>query len=641
MRLRTLYGLLCIGWMVATTGVAQTSTPDIRPPADALSPTSESSAAQWGSDSYSSPLPHTGTPPKYALKDETSADEKGGVGKATPTASASGSSSGSTTSGPSKTSTKKPVFPTATSFPPQFPNSNYAQLLNYSLLFFEAQKAGKLPPGYRIPWRQDSVLDDGRDEGVDLSGGFFDAGNHLKFTLPLAYTLSFMAWGALDSWEGYALAGQMEWLRDVLKWGADWLVKAHPKPNVLFVQVGDGHVDNGFFGKDVDIPKPRPAFKVDEKNHGTDVAAGTAAAFASVAMVFRDLFNETEYADLLLKHAEEVYNFAEMEPYTFYSDSVPQARDFYRSWSYKDELVWGALWLWHATKNESYQYKASNYFDVLEVGGSNFPVDWSDLSGACYVFGAQADPNNTKYRREAERYLEAKVALQDGKCRLTRGGLLWCGVSSDHNSVMPALNTAWLLANYAERVDKSKQERYYAFARSQWDYVLGDNPMNMPYVCGVHKNSPMRPHHAGSHGGLGIQHINDPAPNKNILYGAVVGGPGENDFFEDSRTNYKESEVAIDYQAAFQNLVAFSLRNGTADPFYVHVTADRPSSPDDLFGGKLPAWAIALIVIACVLVAGMAAGGFVWWRVVRRRRMAKSYEMEVNGTYTDLKSVQE
>lgn len=31
-------------------------------------------------------------------------------------------------------------------------NSNYVKLLNYSMLFYEAQRSGKLPDNNRIPW---------------------------------------------------------------------------------------------------------------------------------------------------------------------------------------------------------------------------------------------------------------------------------------------------------------------------------------------------------------------------------------------------------------------------------------------------------------------------------------------------------
>lgn len=45
-------------------------------------------------------------------------------------------------------------------------------------------------------------------------------------------------------------------------------------------------------------------------------------------------------------------------------------------------------------------------------------------------------------------------------------------------------------------------------------------------------------------------------PNPHILYGAMVGGPGQNDDYTDKRTDYIHNEVACDYNAGFQSAVA-------------------------------------------------------------------------------------
>lgn len=40
------------------------------------------------------------------------------------------------------------------------------------------------------------------------------------------------------------------------------------------------------------------------------------------------------------------------------------------------------------------------------------------------------------------------------------------------------------------------------------------------------------------------------------MYGALVGGPGINDDYEDDRGDYVKNEVAIDYNAGFQSALA-------------------------------------------------------------------------------------
>jgi hypothetical protein len=43
---------------------------------------------------------------------------------------------------------------------------NYRAALTNSLLYFEGQRSGRLPPDQRVQWRGDSALADGRDHGV-------------------------------------------------------------------------------------------------------------------------------------------------------------------------------------------------------------------------------------------------------------------------------------------------------------------------------------------------------------------------------------------------------------------------------------------------------------------------------------------
>ena len=57
---------------------------------------------------------------------------------------------------------------------------DYENALTKSILFYEAQMSGRLEPWHRVPWRSHSGLTDGCDVGLDLTGGFYDAGDHVK-----------------------------------------------------------------------------------------------------------------------------------------------------------------------------------------------------------------------------------------------------------------------------------------------------------------------------------------------------------------------------------------------------------------------------------------------------------------------------
>ena len=45
-----------------------------------------------------------------------------------------------------------------------------------------------------MTWRKDSCLNDGIKFDSDLSGGFFDAGDYMKFTFPLSFTMNVLSW---------------------------------------------------------------------------------------------------------------------------------------------------------------------------------------------------------------------------------------------------------------------------------------------------------------------------------------------------------------------------------------------------------------------------------------------------------------
>ena len=53
----------------------------------------------------------------------------------------------------------------------------------------------------------------------------------------------------------------------------------------------------------------RPSYKIDRKNPGTELAAETAAAMAACSVIFRQ--NNPRYADVLVRHAKDLYEFAD------------------------------------------------------------------------------------------------------------------------------------------------------------------------------------------------------------------------------------------------------------------------------------------------------------------------------------------
>ncbi|KAL0297527.1 UNVERIFIED_CONTAM: Endoglucanase 6 [Sesamum radiatum] len=162
---------------------------------------------------------------------------------------------------------------------------DYGEALSKSILFFEAQRSGYLPTTQRVQWRGDSGLADGKINGVDLVGGYYDAGDNVKFGLPMAFTITMMCWSIIEYGGQMDGSGELGNAVDAVKWGTDYLIKAHPQPYVLYGEVGDGNTDHYCWQRPEDMTTSRAAYKIDPSHPGSDLAGETAAAMGSI--VFR------------------------------------------------------------------------------------------------------------------------------------------------------------------------------------------------------------------------------------------------------------------------------------------------------------------------------------------------------------------
>ncbi|MFC5291115.1 glycoside hydrolase family 9 protein [Actinokineospora guangxiensis] len=432
------------------------------------------------------------------------------------------------------------------------PAFNYAEALQKSLWFYDAQRSGDLGAANRVSWRGDSALGD-RAGSVDLTGGFYDAGDHVKFGLPFAASMTMLAWGAVEEPEAYARSGQLAHLKANLKWGTDWIIKAHPEPNTVYGQVGNGDDDHKWWGPAEVMPMARPAYKVDASCPGSDLAGEYAAATAAASLVFRD--SDPAYAATLRTHAVQLFTFADTHRGN-YSDCITDARNFYRSWSgYQDELVWGAIWLHKATGDARYLAKAEAEYDKLGTEQQSterkykWTIAWDDKSYGAYVLLAELT-GNQKYFTDANRWLDFWTTGHNGqRVRYSPGGQ---AVLDTWGSLRYAANTAFVAMVHAENVtDATRRARYHDFGVRQIDYILGDNPRSSSYVVGFGANPPRNPHHRTAHGAW-LDTMQSPAVNRHVLYGALVGGPStNNDAYVDDRTDYVANEVALDYNAGF------------------------------------------------------------------------------------------
>ncbi|GMN51655.1 hypothetical protein TIFTF001_020814 [Ficus carica] len=429
---------------------------------------------------------------------------------------------------------------------------DYGQALSKSLLYFESQRSGHLPHNQRATWRHHSALNDGLEQGVDLVGGYYDAGDNVKFGLPMAFTMTMLSWGVIEYGKQIEEAGEYTHALEAIKWGTDYFVKAHTHPNVLWAEVGDGYTDHYCWQRPEDMTTSRKAYKVDESRPGSDVAGETAAAMAAASIVFRG--TNPHYSHLLLHHAQQLFVFGDKYRGK-YDESIKEVKGYYTSVSgYMDELLWAALWLYKATNEENYlEYVLEN----------------------AYAFGGLLNEERHKikqkhmleeYRSKADHYICACLNKNNmTNVRRTPGGLLY---TRQWNNMQYVSNAAFLLTIFSDHLMATNQtaldcskgqvgpQEIFSFAKSQIDYILGSNPTAVSYLVGYGQSYSKKVHHRGASiesykrekGFIGCMQGYDNwyglhDDNPNVLVGALVGGPDSDDQFRDERWNFMQTEA--------------------------------------------------------------------------------------------------
>ena len=476
--------------------------------------------------------------------------------------------------------------------------NNYGEALQKSILFYEAQQAGRLPEWNRIPWRDDATLEDGADVGVDLSGGWLDAGDNVKFNFPMAFAVTTLSWGAIEYYDAYKRSQQLEHLSQNIKWVTDYFLNSFadddPGEYVLYGQVGDGKKDHKWWGSAevVHYEMDRPAYKIDTSCPGTDLAAETSAALSSSSILFRKN-GDTEYADLLVDKAEKLFDFANKYRGK-YSDCLTKAVPFYTSINgNQDELTWGAIWLHKAKKvqNQNYsgEYLAIAEAEYLKMDKPyNYTYQFDDKSYATYVLLAQ-ETGKSEYQQRAEAWLDYwTVGYQGERIKYTPGGLAFL---VKWGSLPLAANTSFLAFVYSDWLEKTqgnsaKVERYRDFAISQIDYILGQNPAQRSYMIGYGENYPQNPHHRTAHGSW-LNSVKKPQQTRNLLMGALVGGPDESENWEDDRNDWVRNEVGVVYNAGLTGALAKMYEEFGGEPLTKLSFPDRQETEPEIYVDRI------------------------------------------------------
>ncbi len=434
---------------------------------------------------------------------------------------------------------------------------DWGAMQNLLLKFYGYQRAGDKTIDTHNPFYKTSPYPHSQDNqgGKDLGGGWYDAGDFVKFGLPLGYSVYTLlkgydvfpkAYDDLDSWD---YKGAKDGIPDLLgetKLASDFLIKAVISEASVVTDVGNANQDHQQLSESGYANSQRTSPRTATVSTGADVAGLYAASLALMAKLYKPY--DSAYAALCLAKAREAFKFGLLHP----SLSQQQGNaSYYSTKTYVDKMACGAVELYRATgeadyltQAQSFQSKVASHFFVLGYANTG------DLS-AFELARLGFDTYQSVWMTDVDLSLSRVIASASAP-ELIKGAF----IRSDWGNAGHAAAAAFS-AGLAFQI--TGQNAYRDFAISQMKWVAGIAPSKQSYIVG-YGNGPSNPHHRNDVAMSGVTR----------LKGGIVSGPTPVGAFNDTKpdasawsfngadaSNYKNTEVALDYNAAAVGACAF------------------------------------------------------------------------------------
>jgi len=354
---------------------------------------------------------------------------------------------------------------------------------------------------------------------IDVSGGWHDAGDHLRYMLTSGNTICRMLFAYLENKDifvdnfndlGQPGANGVADVLDEIKWGLEWMLKMHPAPDQLFHQVADDrdhvgfklpHLDTADYGwgpgsyRVVYYATGRPQGLYKYQNTSTGIANLTGRYAASMAMAYRvwkeDLGDEN-FAERCLKAGLKVYEMGLKQPGC--QEGTPCRAPYrYNENTWADDMEWGAAELYKVTKDSRYLREAKIFAKLINTSS------WMGRDTAshyeCYPFMnmghyALFEVADKAFQDTLIGYYQAQIEGVKARAEqnLFNIGIpfIWCS-----NNLAAAFVTQCLLY---EKMTGDAQ--YHELMAAHRDWLLGNNPWGVSQFVGIPKNgvTPLHPH---------------------------------------------------------------------------------------------------------------------------------------------------
>ena len=423
---------------------------------------------------------------------------------------------------------------------------NFAKLLQESLYFYDGNMCGTdVDENSAFSWRGNCHTYDSHvtynGKTVDVSGGYHDAGDHVKFGLPQGYAATVLALGYYQFADAYDELGQTAHFNTIMDYFCDYFTRCTiykegtDTVEAFCYQVGDGDSDHAKWEAPEGQTIGRPAFFATTSNPATDDVSVAVAALALQAANYQKQGGAEALAKskAYLKTAEDLFDFA--KNCSNKQVATQGAAPFYSSNNWEDDYCTAAAALYAATGNESYKQQRDAYYGKLNTG---WCLTWDNTWPVAAVL--------------KEDYTAVSAFASYGSKNTKQGFKMINGWGSARYNA--SAQFMGLIYDQANQKLSMIDGNYSSWATGQMKYLLGNNKAKRCFVVGYNENAAKYPHHRAASRSNDAGQVRE---DHYTLLGALVGGPSdEYDTYADNQADYNCNEVALDYNAGLVGAAA-------------------------------------------------------------------------------------
>lgn len=402
----------------------------------------------------------------------------------------------------------------------QIGNTAYNSITDSLLKFFRAQRCGPTNPFlHDVCHLYDSpvLIGDTNFKSVDVTGGWHDAGDYIKFLNTTALTTYLLLFSYEFDKEKFAFDSDADGVPDILveaRVGIDWLLRCNYSKYSLINQVGDmrDHEVGWRLPENDPLKFERPAYAGLGKNQ---VGLFT-AVMALASKIWKERFYDEDYSRRCFEAAQNIYSIRNSVPNL---DSSPSK--MYQDKNFWGKLALGAIEMHNITGKQEYLRDAQIYGDSAR---SDFWWSWDDINGLVHYRIAQKIPRFKEYlKRNLLLFNENKNKNIFGEATITSWG-----------SSTTFLGVALKSILWKKLTGSNEFDSLLIFQR---DYILGKNPWGLSFIHGIGTVFPKNLHSQ-------IAYFNN-----GYLPGAVTAGPAPKavlDNYQIPRTNFSFNKFNSD-----------------------------------------------------------------------------------------------